>query len=56
VIPGVLVAGLVVVAGARRNVAGGTASAHSDNSIELQPKPFVQPTPAQPLTVSEGAP
>jgi len=56
VIPGVLVAGLAVVAGTRRSVAGGIASARSNDSIELTPKPFVQPTPPQPLTVSEGAP
>ena len=56
VIPGVLVTGLAVVAGTRRSVAGGIASARSNDSIELTPKPFVQPTPPQPLTVSEGAP
>ena len=56
VMPGVLVTGLVVVAGTRRNVAGGNASVDRDFSIEPEPKPFVQPTPPQPLTVSEGAP
>jgi hypothetical protein len=54
VIPGVLVAGLVVVAGTRRNVARRTAS--SDDSIEREPKKLFQPTRPQPMTVSEGAP
>jgi hypothetical protein len=57
VIPGALVVGLVLVAGVRRNGAGRTASASGDDdSIGFQPKPFDEPTPSQPLTVSEGAP
>jgi hypothetical protein len=55
VIPGVLVVGLAVGAGTRRNVAGAAASGRNDERTELEPKPFVQPTPPQPLTVSEGA-
>jgi hypothetical protein len=56
VVPGVLFAGLVLVAGTRRPDAGGIASTRSNDSIELTPKPFAEPTPPQPLTVSEGAP
>jgi hypothetical protein len=51
VAPGVLVAGLAVVAGTRRNVAGGAVPGRT----ALESKPFVHPIPEQPLTVSEGA-
>jgi hypothetical protein len=44
-----------VAAGTRRNVAGAAASVRNDEPTELEPKPFVPPTPPQPLTVSEGA-
>jgi hypothetical protein len=55
VIPGVLVVGFALAAGTRRNVAGAAASGRIDEPTALDPQPFVQSTPPQQLTVSEGA-
>jgi hypothetical protein len=51
VVPGVLVAGLSLAAGARRNVAGGAEPGHP---TALEPDPAAEAATAPSLTISEG--
>jgi hypothetical protein len=54
VVPGALVAGFVVAAGGRRNVAGGSEPDRTADPTDFQPEPAARPTPASPLSVPEG--